>query len=86
MQILKPGERKSIQNQRVTLIPGDEKEQEVVRRIFREFTSAGKNAEQIAENLNEDDILSPTGRKWRRNAICNILTNEVYICTNISTW
>jgi len=38
VQILRPGERKSIQNQRVTLTLGDEREVAVVRRIFHEFT------------------------------------------------
>src|SRR5271169_443662 len=41
VQVLKPGERKSIQNQRVTLALGDEREVAVVRQIFREFTIDG---------------------------------------------
>ena len=49
VQILQPGERKSIQNQRVTLTPGEEREVAVVRRIFHEFTQGGRHEQTIAE-------------------------------------
>jgi DNA invertase Pin-like site-specific DNA recombinase len=51
VQILQPGERKSIQNQRVTLALGDENEVAVVRRIFREFTDGGRYEQAIDERL-----------------------------------
>lgn len=38
VQVLAPGQRKSIQNQRVTLAPGDDRCVAIVRRIFHEFT------------------------------------------------
>ena len=83
VQILKPGQRKSIQNQRVTLTPGDEKEQEVIRRIFNEFTSDKKDYQRIADGLNKEDIPSPGGKKWRRETISNLLVNEIYIGTMV---
>ncbi len=83
VQILKPGQRKSIQNQRVTLAPGDEKEQEVIRRIFTEFTSKKKDPQQIADGLNEENISSPGGKEWKHDTISQILTNEIYIGTMV---
>ena len=61
VQILQPGERKSIQNQRVTFAPGNEGEVTVVRRLFHEFTKDGRHEHAIAEGLIRDGILSPGG-------------------------
>jgi len=83
VQFLKPGQRKSIQNQRVTLAPGDEKEQEVIRRIFSEFVNSNKTPKQIAEEWNKDDISSPGGKKWQQDSVFSILTNEIYIGTMV---
>ncbi len=81
LHILKRGQRKSIQNQRVTLKPGDEKEQDTVKRIFLEFTCGKRDSKEIADSLNKDSIPSPTGKKWRKEMILLILTNEAYIGT-----
>lgn len=81
VQILKPGQRKSIQNQRVTLTPGDEKEQRVIRRIFTEFVEQDMSPKTIAEGLNKENIPSPGGKKWCRSAVTSILTDETYIGT-----
>jgi len=50
VQVLNPGERKSIQNQRVTLAPGDEVQMAVVRRILQSFVDGAEEA-KIAEAL-----------------------------------
>ena len=81
VQILKPGQRKSIQNQRVTLMPGDEKEQQVIRRIYSEFVNHNKPPKKIAKELNEDHIPSPGGKKWNPDTVLYILTDETYIGT-----
>lgn len=47
-RLLVRGQRKSIQNQRVTLAPGDPKEVAVVRRMFRSFVQQKKSTKQIA--------------------------------------
>ncbi|HQI27882.1 MAG TPA: recombinase family protein [Sedimentisphaerales bacterium] len=83
VQILQPGERKSIQNQRVTLALGDEREVAVVRRIFREFTEGGRHEQAIAEGLNRDDIPSPGGRAWDGSKVRQILTDERYMGTMV---
>ena len=78
VQILRPGERKSIQNQRVTLTLGDEREVTAVRRIFHEFTEDGRHEHAIAERLNHDGIPSPGGRMWDGTKVRDILTDERY--------
>ncbi len=83
VQILGPGERKSIQNQRVTLTLGDEQEVAVVRRIFHEFTQEGRHEQVIAEGLNRDGIPSPGGRLWDGAKVRDILTDERYTGTMI---
>ena len=64
VQILQPGERKGIQNQRVILAVGDEREVAVVRRIFAEFTDSGRHEQAMADSLNRDGIPSPGGSTW----------------------
>jgi DNA invertase Pin-like site-specific DNA recombinase len=83
VQILKPGERKSIQNQRVTLTPGDEKEVKIIRRIFTEFAKGRRQEKEIADSLNLDEIPSPGGVLWDVEKVRHILTNELYIGTMV---
>ena len=83
VQLLAPGQRKSIQNQRVTLAPGDELHVATVQRIFREFTETLRSMHDIAEGLNRDGINSPGGGRWDRSKIRRILLNELYVGTLI---
>ena len=76
VQILEPGQRKSIQNQRVTLTPGDNEQVKVVKRIFKEFVRKGQSPQEIAEFLNQDNIASPGGKKWSSDNVVTILKNE----------
>ena len=46
--ILKAGERKSIQSDRVILIPGPNKELAIVREIFKLFTVDRKSEERLS--------------------------------------
>jgi DNA invertase Pin-like site-specific DNA recombinase len=75
---LKPGQRKSIQNQRVTLMPGDEHEVAVVRRIFSEFTEVKLLEQAIADGLNRDGLRSPGNRAWDVGKVRKILMDERY--------
>jgi len=81
VQILAPGQRKSIQNQRVTLAPGDELQVATVQRIFREFTETLRSMHDIAEGLNRDGVVSPGGGGWDRSKVRRILLNELYVGT-----
>lgn len=83
VQILKSGQHKSIQNQRVTLTPGDKKEQSVVQRIFKEFVYNRKNPKEIAEQFNKESISSRAGLRWGSKAVIEILKNELYIGTMV---
>lgn len=83
VQILKPGQRKSIQNQRVTLTPGDKAEQTVIKRIFQEFVYQRKSPNDIAEQFNKESIPSPGGGQWYGSSIISILKDEQYVGTII---
>ena len=77
--ILRHGERKSIQSDRVVLTPGPPDEIRNVRRIYSMFIDNGKKEGEIASTLNSEGILSDLGRKWTIASIRQILTNEKYI-------
>lgn len=83
VQVLEPGQRKSIQNQRVTLTEGDPDEVEVIRRIFREFVESKYSEHRIAEGLNRDRIPSPSGNRWGAESVRNRLRNEKYTGTMV---
>jgi DNA invertase Pin-like site-specific DNA recombinase len=81
VQILVAGQRKSIQNQRVTLTRGDEEQIAAVQRIFHEFAEDGRGTHVIAEGLNHDGIVSPGGGAWDGAKVHRILLNELYVGT-----
>jgi DNA invertase Pin-like site-specific DNA recombinase len=77
------GDRKSLQTDRVILIPGPNDEIEHVNSIYSMFVEDGKSEREIALELNRRGILSDLGRPWTRASIHQILTNEKYIGNNI---
>jgi DNA invertase Pin-like site-specific DNA recombinase len=77
------GDRKSLQTDRVVLIPGPLEEIEYVHSIYSMFVEHGKSELEIALELNRREILSDLGRPWTRASIHQILTNEKYIGNNI---
>ncbi|GAB4154203.1 MAG: hypothetical protein Tsb009_30780 [Planctomycetaceae bacterium] len=81
--VLEPGQRKGIQNQRVTLCEGPPLEVAVIRRIFHEFVDLGYSEYRIAEGLNQDRILSPGGKTWGAMTVRSRLRNEKYIGTMV---
>jgi len=81
VQVLGPGERKSIQNQRVTLTAGSDAEVRTIRRIFQQFTDGGRQECVIAEGLNRQGAPSPGGGNWDAAKVRHVLTNEAYIGT-----
>ncbi|MBK8270668.1 MAG: recombinase family protein [Planctomycetes bacterium] len=83
VQILAPGQRKSIQNQRVTLAEGDTGQVLAIRRIFQEFTETLRTTWEIAHGLNRDGIASPSGSAWDGARVRHILINERYVGTMI---
>lgn len=81
--ILKRGEHKSIQTDRVILVPGPVHEIIVVNQIFKDFVENGIPESKIASVLNKKGIHSDMGRDWSTSAIRQLLTNEKYIGHNI---
>jgi DNA invertase Pin-like site-specific DNA recombinase len=80
---LKRGEHKSLQTDRVILIPGPAEEVETVRWIYRAFVEDGLNETAIAQQLNARGILTDLERSWTRGSAHQILTNEKYIGNNV---
>ena len=81
--ILKPGEYKSLQTDRVILVLGPEEELEVIRWIYREFVDGGQSESAIAAALNQRGVMTDLGRAWSRGTVHQILTNEKYIGNNV---
>ena len=81
--ILSRGEHKSIQTDRVTLVPGPEDEIAIVNQIFRRFVRDGQSEGEIAADLNVRGIRTDLGRAWSHAVVRQILTNEKYIGNNI---
>jgi hypothetical protein len=81
--MLKMGEQKSIQTDRVVLVRGPEEEIKIVRWIFQAFIGEGKSESEIAAILNAQGIVTDFGRAWNRVTVHQILTNEKYIGNNV---
>jgi DNA invertase Pin-like site-specific DNA recombinase len=77
------GQYKSLQTDRVVLVPGPNHEVETVRRMYRMFVCEGKNENDIATILNGEGSRTHVARPWSRGTVHEILTNEKYIGHNI---
>ncbi|MGI4748208.1 MAG: recombinase family protein [Janthinobacterium lividum] len=77
------GEQKSIQTDRVMLVPGPVAEVAIVRRIYTLFLRDGLNEAAIASMLSNEGV--PTGRDgpWTKVVVAGILTNDKYIGDNV---
>jgi DNA invertase Pin-like site-specific DNA recombinase len=72
------GEQKSIQTDRVILVPGPPDEVDLVRRIYRMYIEDRMNEAQIAAALN-----LAGEHRWSRATVHQVLTNEKYIGHNV---
>ena len=81
--VLNRGEQKSIQTDRVILVPGPPEEVETVHSIYRMFIEEGKVESEIAAALNECGGATDLGRPWTRGTVHQVLTNEKYIGNNV---
>ena len=77
------GEHKSLQTDRVILVPGPDEEIETVRRIYRLFVVDRRSEREIATMLNGEGKLTDIGKPWSRATIRQILCNEKYIGNNV---
>ena len=80
---LKMGEQKSIQTDRVILVPEPEEEIKIVRWIYQAFLAEGKIESEIAALLNGEGKVTDFGRAWTRGTVHQVLTNEKYIGNNV---
>ena len=80
---LKRGEHKSLQTDRVILVPGPPEEIETVQWIYRVFTEQNMQESHIAALLNQRGVLTDLGRTWTRGTVHEVLTNEKYIGNNV---
>lgn len=76
---LEPGQQKSIQTDRILLVPGPDEEIRIVREIFRLFVSERMLRSKIARLLNRKGIVNEFGRHWTKYTVAQVLTNEKYI-------
>jgi DNA invertase Pin-like site-specific DNA recombinase len=81
--ILQFGEHKSLQTDRVILVPGPEEEVETVRWMYRQFVDGGKVESEISALLNDRGLVTDLGRPWSRGTVHQVLTNEKYIGNNV---
>jgi DNA invertase Pin-like site-specific DNA recombinase len=77
------GEHKSLQTDRVILVPGPEDEVCVVQQIYRWFVNDGLSESEIAARLNATGIHTDWGRNWTRATVHEVLINEKYIGSNV---
>ncbi|AMP07634.1 recombinase family protein [Collimonas pratensis] len=77
------GEHKSLQTDRVILMPGPEGETHIVNQIYQWFIDDSLNEYEIAERLNTMNIVTDLGRPWTRATVHEVLTNEKYVGNNI---
>ncbi len=81
--LLEAGEHKSLQTDRVILVPGPPEEIETINWIYRTFVEEQKTEMEIATVLNRKQILTDLGKEWTRGTIHQILINEKYIGNNV---
>lgn len=77
------GEHKSLQTDRVILMPGPESEVQTVNQIYKWFIDGGIPESEIAARLNGQGIRTDLDRDWTRATVREVLTNEKYIGNNV---
>lgn len=82
-EVLTRGKHKSIQTDRVILVPGPEHETRIVREIYDLFTRQGSTESEIAGWLNGQGLSTDLERPWTRGTVRQILTNPKYAGTNV---
>ncbi|MEE9297087.1 MAG: recombinase family protein [Phycisphaerae bacterium] len=70
--------------ERIVLIPGDDRCVETLRRMYRRHYVDGLGRYRIAKELNDAGIPSPNGKKWTTFTIGAILRNPIYLGRGIA--
>ncbi|MBV1900762.1 MAG: recombinase family protein [Kordiimonadaceae bacterium] len=82
-QELARGQHKSLQTDRVILVPGPQSEVQVVNEVYRSFVKHCLSEQQIADWLNSRGIKTDIERPWTRGSVHQLLVNEKYIGHNV---
>jgi len=77
--VLQQGQQKSLQGERIVLIPGPKRELALIRSIYRSFVTRGLNERQIMDELISRGVPPPSKIGWRVHQIRAILSNSRYI-------
>jgi DNA invertase Pin-like site-specific DNA recombinase len=80
---LKRGEHKSLQTDRVILVPGPAEEVQTVQQMYQWLINEDLPLIQIAQRLNAQGIRTDLERDWTRCSVYQVLTNEKYIGNNV---
>jgi DNA invertase Pin-like site-specific DNA recombinase len=80
---LDEGQHKSIQTDRVVLVPGPGSEIDTIRWIYKSFVTDGRQESQIASDLNSGGILTDRRRPWTKGTVHQVLINEKYVGNNV---
>jgi len=81
--VLKRKGHKSLQTDRVILVPGPNEEISIVRQMYQMFIKQGKCEREIAKYLNDRGIKTDIDHQWTRSSVQQVLTNEKYIGNNV---
>jgi len=77
------GEHKSLQTDRVILMPGPDTEVATVNQMYRWFIDEGIPELEIATRLNDKGVRTDLDRNWTRATVREVLTNEKYVGNNV---
>lgn len=80
---LSRGEHKSIQTDRIILVPGPDNEIDNIQWVYRAFVEEGRSEKEIAALLNVRGIKTDLGRPWTRGSVHQVLINEKYVGNNV---
>lgn len=80
---LSRGEQKSLQTDRVILMPGPDEEVQTINQIYDWFINESLIETEISNRLNSLGITNDMDRPWSRATVHQVLTNEKYIGNNI---
>jgi DNA invertase Pin-like site-specific DNA recombinase len=82
--MLDVGEAKSIETDRVILVPGPPNEIAIVREVFDRYANKRLSPVEIATTLNGRGVPWMFGRPWTRYVIRDMVTNPKYVGDNVS--
>jgi DNA invertase Pin-like site-specific DNA recombinase len=80
---LKRGEHKSLQTDRVILMPGPDEEVAWVNKMYRWLIEEDLSFREIADRLNAEGVVTDLDRPWTPGTVRTVLTNEKYIGNNV---